>query len=138
VAPDGRSIAFVSGRDGGIDVYQMDMDGANTRRLTMTRERESLPRFLPAGELVYVVDGSDDGAVIVRHVPGAPIRLVTTREPVTALAVDRDGSRLAYVTGRPGRNRETGQRLFLQPMAGDAAATPVPGPAGEQVTMPSF
>lgn len=138
VAPDGRSIAFVSGRDGSIDVYQMDLDGANTRRLTMTRERESLPRFLPAGELVYVVDGTDDGAVIVRHAPGAPIRLVTTREPVTALAVDRDGSRIAYVTGRPGRNRETGQRLFLQPMAGDAAATPVPGAPGEQVTMPSF
>ncbi len=140
VAPDGRSIAFTSSRDGNSEVYQMDLDGTNPRRLTTTREAESLPRFLPGGDLVYVVDGDGDGAVIVRHAAGAPIRLVATTEPVAALAVDADGSRLAYVTGRAGgrRGRTAGLRLFVQRMTGDAAPTPVPGGAGEQITTPSF
>ena len=137
VAPDGKSIAFVSGRDGNAEVYQMDLDGANQRRLTTTRENESLPRFLPGGDLVYVMDGDGAGAVIARYAAGAPIRLVTTREPVTALAVDADGSRLAYVTG-DGRGRNAARRLFLQRMAGDAAPTPVAAAPGEQITAPSF
>ncbi len=137
VAPDGKSIAFVSGRDGNAEVYQMDLDGANQRRLTTTRENESLPRFLPGGDLVYVVDGEGAGAVIVRYAAGAPIRLVTTREPGSALAVDADGSRLAYVTG-DGRGRNAARRLFLQRMAGDAAPAPVAAAPGEQVTSPSF
>jgi hypothetical protein len=136
VAPDGNSIAFTSGRDGNSEVYQMDIDGANPRRLTTTRERESLPRFLPGGDLVYAIDDAA-GGLIVRHAAGAPIRLVSTGEPVVGLAVDRDGSRLAWVTGRPGARRaET--RLFVQRMAGDAAPTAVPGAQGEQIASPSF
>jgi len=136
VAPDGNSIAFTSGRDGNAEVYQMDIDGANPRRLTTTRERESLPRFLPGGDLVYAIDAAA-GGLIVRHAAGAPIRLVSTGEPVVGLAVDHDGSRLAWVTGRPGARRaET--RLFVQRMAGDAAPTAVPGGQGEQLGSPSF
>jgi Tol biopolymer transport system component len=34
VSPDGRQVAFVSDRGGVRDVYVMDLDGGNTRRLT--------------------------------------------------------------------------------------------------------
>jgi Tol biopolymer transport system component len=33
-SPDGRSIAFVSDRDGRYEVYLMNADGSGTRRLT--------------------------------------------------------------------------------------------------------
>lgn len=140
VAPDGRSIAFVSGRDGNAEVYQMDIDGTSPRRLTTTREREALPKFLPGGDLVYVVSGADGGSLIVRHAAGAPIRLLATREPVVALAVDADGSRLAYLTGRgTGRGDRSAERgLFLLRMTGDAAPTRVPAAPGEQLATPSF
>jgi uncharacterized protein YjdB len=128
VSPDGNSIAFASARDGNYEIYQMDIDGANPRRLTNTREDESLPSFLPGGDLIYVSGGPRGVASIMRHAAGAPVRIVAAEQAITALAVDRDGSRLAYVT----------DRLIVQRVAGDAPPTLVSADPGEQVTTPSF
>ena len=36
VVPDGKEIAFVSGRDGDREIYVMDADGRNITQLTFT------------------------------------------------------------------------------------------------------
>jgi Tol biopolymer transport system component len=47
-SPDGRKIAFGSGRDGNPDIYVMNADGSGQRNLTRTRNSESRPVWSPA------------------------------------------------------------------------------------------
>jgi Tol biopolymer transport system component/DNA-binding winged helix-turn-helix (wHTH) protein len=59
VSPDGRSVAFVSYRDGGNPhIWRMDIDGGNQRRLT-NQAFEGTPSFTPDGHwVVYAEAGS--------------------------------------------------------------------------------
>jgi TolB protein len=51
-APDGRSILFVSDRDGDPDIYVMDADGDNVRQLTDEPGYDGGPFFSPDGEWI--------------------------------------------------------------------------------------
>ena len=43
VSPDGSQIAFTSTRDGGYNVYVMNIDGSNVRALTTGLDRDDYP-----------------------------------------------------------------------------------------------
>jgi hypothetical protein len=144
IAPDSRTIAFISARDGNPEVYAMGLDGSGQRRLTRTPTRESSPRFFRNGDLGYVLErgGRSRGSRIMRLPWGAtaPVQILQTEEPVPALAISREGDRLAYVVGKitdvaKGRVEFS---LFLQSTAPNAPATPVPLNPGEQILSPSF
>ena len=51
-SPDGRQIVFRSTRDGTFDLYLMDADGSNIRRLTSDAWRENFPVFSPSGDAI--------------------------------------------------------------------------------------
>ena len=139
VAPDGRTIAFASARDGNYEIYQMGLDGSSPRRLTTTREREMLPRFFPNGDLLYAADRSRGGSMILRH--GATVTpILEMPDAVTALALARDGSRMAYVAGRLLERRASGgeYRLVIQRPAADPGAVTIRSAPGEQLSTPSF
>ena len=144
VSPDGRSIAFVSVRDGNQEVYAMNLDGATPRRLTKTSERESSPRFFRNGDLAYVVErgGRSRGSRVMRLAWGGTNAglLLQTEEPVRAIALSREGDRLAYVVGRltDGAKGHVEFSFFLQSTAPGSAPTPVPLTSGEQILNPSF
>ena len=144
VSPDGRSIAFISVRDGNQEIYAMNLDGTNQRRLTKTSERESSPQFFRNGDLAYVVErgGRSKGSRIMRLAWGGTSsnQLLQTEDPVPAIAVSREGDRLAYVVGRitdvaKGRVEFS---LFLQSTAPGSPPVPVPLNPGEQILNPSF
>ncbi|MEO8089346.1 MAG: Ig-like domain-containing protein [Gemmatimonadales bacterium] len=144
VSPDGRSIAFISVRDGNQEIYAMNLDGTNQRRLTKTSERESSPQFFRNGDLAYVVErgGRSKGSRIMRLAWGrtSSNQLLQTEDPVPAIAVSREGDRLAYVVGRiadvaKGRVEFS---LFLQSTAPGSPPVPVPLNPGEQILKPSF
>ena len=60
VSPDGGAIAFVSARDGDIEIYLMDADGSNERRLTNEIGASMQPAFSPDSTLLaFVSDRSD-------------------------------------------------------------------------------
>ena len=44
-SPDGKRIAFTSHRDGNAELYLMDADGTNVRRLTDHAERDDYPTW---------------------------------------------------------------------------------------------
>jgi hypothetical protein len=118
------------------------MPNGQPRRLTQTKERESSPRFLPDGSLVYVVEagGRSKGSRVVRMVSGAaaPTPLLATDYPVLALDISPDGSRAIYVVAQPGSAKgRTEHRMFIQPLAGGAAAE-ITLRAAEQVVSPTF
>ncbi len=59
IAPDGKTIAFVSGRMDDIEIYLMDIDGTNERRITSGIGVSMQPAFSPNGKkLVFVSDRS--------------------------------------------------------------------------------
>ncbi len=144
VSPDGRSVAFVSFRDGNQEIYAMNLDGSNQRRLTRTSERETSPRFFRNGDLAYVVErgGRSKGSRVMRLPWGGSSAslLLQTEDPVQAIAISREGDRLAYVVGKiidAARGRIEFS-FFLQSTAPGSPSIPVPLTAGEQILNPSF
>ncbi|MCE2393382.1 PD40 domain-containing protein [Candidatus Poribacteria bacterium] len=59
IAPDGKTMAFVSGRMDDIEIYLMDIDGTNERRITNGIGVSVQPAFSPDGQkLAFVSDRS--------------------------------------------------------------------------------
>ncbi len=143
VSPDGRTIAFTSARDGNQEIYIMDADGSNQRRITATPAREASPRFFPNGDLAYIVDrGGRGGSALVRQPAGSTVSAPLFEEAATIIsfALSRDGTRVAYVTGRMAADSRGGTQfaLFLRSLTPVGPAAPVSlGPAEQPVT-PSF
>jgi Tol biopolymer transport system component len=144
VSPDGRTIAFVSARSGNHAVYTMNLDGTNQRRLTKGSARETNPRYARNGDLFYVVErgGGSKGSRVMRLTAanGNISQVLETDEPMSSLAVSREGDRLAYVVGQI-RDASKGRvefSLFLQATAPRTPPMKVPLEPGEQILSPSF
>jgi Tol biopolymer transport system component len=50
---DGSKIAFMSDRDGDIEIYAMDANGAHPRRLTFAADRDAHPSWSADGTKIY-------------------------------------------------------------------------------------
>jgi Tol biopolymer transport system component len=83
-SPDGKRIAFVSGRAGSPDIWVMDADGGNTRRLTSDPGLENQPAWSPDGKRIAYCRGGDDLGIFEIHV------------------IDADGSNSENLTNNPG------------------------------------
>jgi Tol biopolymer transport system component len=143
VSPDGKTIAFVSARDGNHAIYTMTIDGTSQRRLTKGSARETSPHYARNGDLFWVVDrgGGSRGSKVMRlSASGNLSQIVQTEEPIAALAVSREGDRLAYVLGQI-RDATKGRAefsLLIQPTTPGAPPLTVPLQPGEQILSPSF
>jgi uncharacterized protein YjdB len=141
ISADGRSLAFVSTRDGNQEIYLMPVDGGAARRITRTGQRDSQPRFLPNGDLIYVVErGKGSRLVRLAGTEGEPQTVLETDEPIGGLAVSRDGRRIAYVVGRltDAAKGKARFRLFVRSLAAEATPAQVTLRPGEQVLSPAF
>jgi TolB protein len=52
LSPDGRQIAFASYRNGGREIYLMDIDGSNVRQLTRNSADDINPAWSPDGRWI--------------------------------------------------------------------------------------
>jgi hypothetical protein len=144
VSADGQTLAFVSTRDGNQEIYLMPIEGGEARRVTRTEQRESHPRLLPGGDLVFATErgGRSRGSRVLRleGAAGEGATVVETDEPIGGLAVSRDGQRIAYVVGQltDAARRRTQFSLFVLPLAPGAVPVPVTLRPGEQVLSPAF
>ena len=99
-SPDGSKIAFHSPRAGGLpDIYVMDADGANLRRLTYNDAADGFPAWSPDGSRIafaserdgdweiYVMAADGSGQVNLSRSPGS-----TDTEP----AWSPDGGHIAF------------------------------------------
>jgi len=55
VSPDGKKVAFMSRRDGNWEVYVMNIDGSEIKRLTDNGDTDGLPIWSPDGQTIAFV-----------------------------------------------------------------------------------
>ncbi|HJQ71544.1 MAG TPA: hypothetical protein VKA70_21390 [Blastocatellia bacterium] len=125
-SPDGRRIVFRSGRDGNHEIYLMDADGGNVRRLTDHPATDTMPTFSPAGGLVAFTsfrDGDPEIYTLRISADGAPGQLRRITNSVGADTHPRfspDGKWIVFASERGGINDEEPLNIIG-----------VPQPAGE-------
>ena len=83
-SPDGQRIAFVSNRDGNVEIYLMNADGTGVTRLTNHGSEDSRPSWSPNGQQI-AFDSNRDGNVEI-------------------YLMNADGSGLARLTDHPARD----------------------------------
>jgi hypothetical protein len=52
-SPDGKTIAFSRDAGGNVDIYTVNVDGTNLTRLTDAPGHDTLPAYLPNGDLIF-------------------------------------------------------------------------------------
>ncbi len=104
-SPDGTRIAYSSSKAGSPDLYTMDADGRNARRITTDPGAESEPVWTPDGaRLVYTASArAGVPQLMVVHADGSEPRALTSsgggnRDP----DVSPDGRRAVFVSLRDG------------------------------------
>ena len=101
-------IAFVSQRDGNFEIYIMDADGGNQRRLTNNRDRDFRPSWSPDGKRIAFVSDRDGHVHVIRG--GSTYEIYV---------MDADGSNQLNLTNNPHNDRSPswspdGRRIVFQ------------------------
>jgi TolB protein len=80
-SPDGTRIAFMSARDGNPEIYVMNADGSNVRRLTNHPAGDGTPTWAPSGaQIAFVSDRAGQPQIYVMGADGSNVRRLTTNE----------------------------------------------------------
>jgi phosphate transport system substrate-binding protein len=75
-SPDGRSIAFHRDAGGNVDVYVMDTDGGDIRRLTDAPGPDTLPTWTPDGRIVFRSARSGSWGIYIMNADGSGQRQI--------------------------------------------------------------
>jgi Tol biopolymer transport system component len=141
-SPDGQRIVFLSDRDRrpDADVYVMNADGSNVRRLT-TEGKHWAPQVSPDGQLVALQ--TDQDIRVVNLGTGAARRLTYAPQNGMSPTWSPDGTRLAFTTTRNTRLEiftmsadGSGQELLVS-LAGASALDPRWSPDGTRLAFVS-
>jgi WD40 repeat protein len=98
-SPDGTRIAFASARAGNYDIYVIDADGTNERRLTSYAGYDMDPAWSPDGEWIVYAGGGDSFRHIqihVMHADGSDDRALTSDEATNRFPAWSLDGRLAW------------------------------------------
>jgi TolB protein len=139
-SPDGKRIAFVSDRTGTPQIYVMERDGTQPKRITYSGSHFGDPDWSPKGDQIAFTGRDEKGVfqIFVGDAQGKSVRAVTsgaydTMDP----SWSPDGRFLAVSSRRQGKNAIYLFRLGSQDFrrvspAGEEASQPAwsPRPAG--------
>jgi hypothetical protein len=131
VSPDGTTIVLLASKSTRTDLALIDRTGGPIRILARDVNPQAGPVFHPGGDVLYTRWGADEsrgGIFRLDLHTGESTMIHSAAQPITSLAVSRDGTTLAYVSGA---------RLWrISFKDGDAARLALP--SFERVTDPSF
>jgi TolB protein len=99
--PDGNTIAATLSRDGGSQLYLMDRNGGNVRRLTTSQAIDTEPVFeMPEGKRIYFVSDRGGGPQVYRvGSGGGNVERITFGGSYNiSPAISPDGRTLAYIS----------------------------------------
>ncbi len=97
-------IVFESNRDGNSEIYSMNPDGSDQRRLTNDPAFDNSPAFSPDGrQIAFASDRDGDYEIYVMNADGSNVRKITDNEAFDfGPAFSPDGRRLAFTSDRDG------------------------------------
>jgi len=103
-SPDGRTIAFVSDRDGNREIYVMNADGSNQVNLTRNAADDWTPCWSPGGqEIAFASFRDGDWEIYIMNADGTNTRRLTNQASAEySPAWSPDGRTLACVSNRDG------------------------------------
>jgi Tol biopolymer transport system component len=106
LAPDRTKVAFSSNRNGSFDIYVMDADGQNPRRLTTSPGNEGEPTWTPDGaRIVYTATTGTTSQIAIMFADGGDNRLLTIGSGGNhSPSVSGDGRTIAFVSARDGNH----------------------------------
>jgi TolB protein len=104
-SPDGRQLAAVLTKDGSSQVYLMNADGTNPRRVTFSDAIDTEPFFTPDGQSIYFTSDRGGSPQIYRMPAsgGEPVRMTFEGDYNVSPRVSPDGKILAYISRVSGR-----------------------------------
>ena len=104
-APDGKTLAAVLTRDGTSQIYLMNADGGNLRRLTTSSAIDTEPFFTPDGQSIYFTSDRGGTPQIYRMPAsgGEPVRLTFDGDYNVSPRISPDGKTLAFISRINGR-----------------------------------
>ena len=99
-SPDDKQIAFASNRDGKFQIFVMNSDGSNVRRLTNNKAEESAPAWSPTGgDIVFVSDREGEHPALFTMAPdgsGQQRLVFSKRQDFCFPAWSLDGQTIAF------------------------------------------
>jgi serine/threonine-protein kinase len=132
--PDGRSMTFVSDREGPPQLYLRSVDLSQGPELLLATEDTSVPgSWTPDGQtlIYYAVDGVGQGDrdIWMLTLGGDPVPFLETEFNEQAPRLSPDGKWLAYISDQPGEDR-----VFVQAFPEGGRRIPIStGPGTEAV-----
>jgi Tol biopolymer transport system component/DNA-binding winged helix-turn-helix (wHTH) protein len=109
-SPDGKRLAFVSDRDGNAEIYSINIDGTDLRRLTFDPKTEYHPSYSPDG--TRILFGSDreneNGDLYVMNTDGSGVVKVAgwdkSNEASSPASWSPDGTKIVFYSDRNGKD----------------------------------
>jgi Tol biopolymer transport system component len=99
VSPDGSKIAFLSDRDGSIDLYVISTDGTGEKRLTQKMEAVGRPDWSQDGKAIRFASFANDTSRIYTIETDGKNQKLLGSVPGRAATLSPDGTRVLYWTG---------------------------------------
>ncbi|MFN8448214.1 MAG: hypothetical protein U0521_06400 [Anaerolineae bacterium] len=125
ISPDRTRIAFMSDADGDYDIYVMNSDGSNIRRLTANAVTDRTPAWSPDGAwIVYSSDTRGDGGHDLYRVSadgGEPEVLFSDGARNSNPRWSADGGSILFAGGQP-NDASTWEIKRLDVGSGDVTA----------------
>jgi Tol biopolymer transport system component len=106
VSPDGKTLAYVAGSDGTINLFSMNVDGTNIKQLTSYTQGEQVynPKWSPDGKTIifdYSIKDGRDIATIPANGGEISFLLATSQDERNAV-YSTDGSKIIYSCDKNG------------------------------------
>lgn len=104
-SPDGTKLALALSRDGLTQIFTINADGSNLKKLTSSSGIDTEPRYSPDGESIYFTSDRSGGPQIYKiSIEGGEARRITFNGTYNiSPRVSPDGKMLAYISRRDGR-----------------------------------
>jgi Tol biopolymer transport system component len=146
-SPDGRQIVFASNRYGDNEIFMMNADGSNQRRLTSSPGRDAHPQFSPDGKKIAFQsprDGVDTNLYVMNGDGSRQVKITRHKGFAGVPNWSPDGKQILY-QWRDDTANDNRWHIYLinadgsnpRRLTGDAANNQVPNwsPDGKQILL---